>query len=227
MPRQHSRTVRSLLFSTHDELNELGRRGHGNSYRYHVYSTPRLNLMEFQMTWNHFFGCFCTKWSNARIRKGLASKSKCEMSSISTPKWITMASSRVAEESFSVSIMGSSTKKLSGISSKHHAGRLSGNCGLFSVTSISLRMWRPISEKRLASTAHRPMKTNGGKIYEFEKPPRSSVCPNGFWRESIGTCPPHGMWMTTVVYARQCFFRIRPRARIAASVRLMIELEKT
>jgi hypothetical protein len=69
-PRQHSRTVCTLLFFTHDKLNELARRGHGNSYRYHVYLIPRVDLMKFRMTWNRFSGCFSIKWSNAGIRNG-------------------------------------------------------------------------------------------------------------------------------------------------------------
>jgi hypothetical protein len=42
----------------------------------------------------------------------------------------------------------------------------------------------------------------------------------------MNTCPPSGTWMTTVVYTRPCFAQIRPRAGIAASVRLRIATKK-
>jgi hypothetical protein len=63
-----------LFLSTHDQLNEFACRGHGSSYRYHVYVTPRLDLIKCQMTWNRFSGFFFTFWSNAAILQGKTSK---------------------------------------------------------------------------------------------------------------------------------------------------------
>jgi hypothetical protein len=159
------------------KLSKLARRGHGNSYRYRVYLTPRLDLMKFQMTSNRFSGCFSTKSSNAGTRKGSALKNKCEMSSISTPKWITMAMSRAAKESFSVFETGSSTYRLSIISSRRPAEILSRTCAPFSMTftSISRHM------RLVIQMLYWSMKPNGSEIHEFRKLPRTLVR-HGYWR---------------------------------------------
>jgi hypothetical protein len=164
------------------------------------------------MTWNRFSWCFSTKWSNAGIRKGSASRGKCETSSINRPKWITMALSRAAKECFSVFETGSSARELSGVSSKHLAGRLSRNSrdlrALFRDFYTFADVW-PILSKDSDCT-------NDSYTDEDE------------WRQDLRVQQATQVQGVTkeVVYTIPCFVQIRRRAGIAASVRLRIATKK-
>ena len=160
------------------------------------------------MTWNRFSGCFSTKWSNAGIRKGSASRGKCETSSINTPKWITMPLSRAAKECFSVFETGSSARELSRLVKTPCRKIIEELCALFRDFYTFADVW-PILSKDSGCT-------NGSYTDEDE------------WKQDLRVQQATQVQGATneVVYTILCIFQIRRRAGIAASVRLRMATKK-